>query len=396
MAIEQVRSRESSPSRRGSGHSCETRHSESTISTLGSSTESGTRLEAAEGVLAFSSPLTAHDSWTFTNATDEKHHHRERWLSIANFHPGWFGATMGTGMVGTNLANNPYQFNRLQYITDVVFGITVFFFVFFTLISLVRYYLWPKKLIQTLYHPSQSLTLAMYPLTISMICNLWNARMTVHQVQLVHMTGAWLLPAVAAAVCAGSGAITAYNTDSPNRALICMVAAYILWGMSVPLAFLMIGVYFQRLILYNLVPEVSMATSMIPVGPLGQGAFCIMQLGLDCRKVFPQLNLVSPVAGEVLYAGGLITGLTIWGIGVVWLWFAVAAFATKRFSFNLGWWALIFPFGALNIATCTLAAEFGFRFFRVLATITTIILTILWILVTALTTVKTITKEILR
>lgn len=87
------------------------------------------------------------------------------------------------------------------------------------------------------------------------------------------MTGAWLLPAVGAAVCAGSGATTAYNTDDPNRALVCMITAYIMWGMSVPLAFLMIGVYLQRLIIHNLVPEVSMASSMIPVGPLGQGAF---------------------------------------------------------------------------------------------------------------------------
>lgn len=75
-----------------------------------------------------------------------------------------------------NLASNPYQFNGLQYIADIVFCITVFFFVFFTFISIVRYSLWPNKIRQTFEHPSQSLTLAMYPLTISMICNLWNAR----------------------------------------------------------------------------------------------------------------------------------------------------------------------------------------------------------------------------
>lgn len=87
MTVEQVRSRESNPSRRESDNSCETQPSTSTTSTLRTS-ESEVALEAAEGILPFSSPLTAHDTWTFTNATDEKHHHREKWLSIANFHPG--------------------------------------------------------------------------------------------------------------------------------------------------------------------------------------------------------------------------------------------------------------------------------------------------------------------
>ncbi|KAI5287329.1 hypothetical protein KEM52_001644 [Ascosphaera acerosa] len=121
-----------------------------------------------------------------------------------------------------------------------------------------------------------------------------------------------------------------------------------------------------------------------------------MQLGVDCRRVFPQLDLVSDIAGEVVYAGGLITGLIIWGIALLWLWFALAAFATQRFPFNLGWWALIFPLGAWNVATCTLAAETGFAFFRVLATIFTIILFIVWLVVTTETAIKTATKEILR
>lgn len=90
---------------------------------------------------------------------------------------------------------------------------------------------------------------------------------------------------------------------------------------------------------------------------------------MDCQKFFPKLHIVSPLAGEVLYAGGVISGLIIWGIGLLWLWFAIAAFATKRFAFNLGWWALIFPCGAWNLATCLLAAEFDFKFFKVLSTV---------------------------
>ncbi|KAI5304403.1 Plasma membrane sulfite pump involved in sulfite metabolism [Ascosphaera atra] len=127
---------------------------------------------------------------------------------------------------------------------------------------------------------------------------------------------------------------------------------------------------------------------------MGIGAFCLMQLGRDCREIFPQLDVLSEQAGEIIYIGGLMIGLCMWGITLIWLWFAVAAFAVRRFPFNLGWWALVFPFGAWNVATCQIGEEFDFAFFKVLATIVVFILLLNWLMVFSLTLWRTVTGQI--
>ena len=70
-----------------------------------------------------------------------------------------------------------------------------------------------------------------------------------------------------------------------------------------------------------------------------------MQLGLVARRVFPELSILSPIAGEVFYVAVVLLGLRMWGFGLLWLWFAVASFAKGKFLFNLGWWAFTFPIG---------------------------------------------------
>ena len=71
----------------------------------------------------------------------------------------------------------------------------------------------------------------------------------------------------------------------------------------------------------------------------------IMKLGVVARRVFPELDILSPIAGEVFYVAGVLIGLIMWGFGLLWLWFAVASFAKGKFPFNLGWWAFTFPIG---------------------------------------------------
>lgn len=87
------------------------------------------------------------------------------------------------------------------------------------------------------------------------------------------MTAAWLLPPIAAISSCSAGAVIAGYLSNPNHALITITASYIIWGFSVPLAFIVIGVYFHRLALHSVVSDVALATSFTPVGAMSQGAY---------------------------------------------------------------------------------------------------------------------------
>lgn len=67
---------------------------------------------------------------------------------------------------------------------------------------------------------------------------------------------------------------------------------------------------------------------------------------------------------------GFFIGLLLWAFGLLWLFFAVASiFRTRKFPFNLGWWAFTFPLGVYATSTCQLGREMPSRFFRVLGTV---------------------------
>lgn len=87
------------------------------------------------------------------------------------------------------------------------------------------------------------------------------------------MTAAWMLPAIAAISSSSAGGVIADYLPDPNDALITITASYVIWGFSVPLAFIVIGVYFHRLALHSVVSDVALATSFTPIGAISQGAF---------------------------------------------------------------------------------------------------------------------------
>ncbi|GLI74520.1 plasma membrane sulfite pump involved in sulfite metabolism [Penicillium ochrochloron] len=163
------------------------------------------------------------------------------------------------------------------------------------------------------------------------------------------MTAAWLLPIVSCVVAAASGAIVADVLPNAHLALATILASYILWGIGVPLALMVICIYLQRLMFYKLPPKAMLVSVFLPLGPLGQGGFGIQKLGKVAQKVFPQTNTLSATTGEVFYSVGFMIGILLWAFGLVWLTFAVTTLiTTRKFPFNMGWWALTFPLGVFT------------------------------------------------
>lgn len=189
------------------------------------------------------------------------------------------------------------------------------------------------------------------------------------------MTAAWLLPIVATIVAAASGGIVAEVLPNPQHALWTVITSYILWGTGVPLAMVVLVIYFQRLIVHKIPSREVIVSVFLPLGPLGQGGFAIMQLGKVCMRVFPLTNTLPAVVaaggrpGSVLYVVGWVVALVMWGFAMVWLFFAVASISKSKFPFNMGWWGFTFPLGVLTVSTTTIGKETESKFFNVLGTV---------------------------
>jgi tellurite resistance protein TehA-like permease len=195
-----------------------------------------------------------------------------------------------------------------------------------------------------------------------------------HTTELKSMTAAWLLPVVSTIVAAATGGIIAGVLPNPHHALITLVVSYILWGTGVPLAMAILVVYFQRLTIHKLPPREVIVSVFLPLGPLGQGGYGIMQLGKVAMATFPKthtLNETVTSAGDILYVVGLLIALIMWGFGLVWLFFAFASITRSKFPFNMGWWGFTFPLGVFTTSTLQIGNELPSAAFRVLGTVST-------------------------
>lgn len=237
--------------------------------------------------------------------------------------------------------------------------------------------------------------------------------MSRHNNELSGMTAAWLLPVVSTIVASASGGIVASVLENNQHALWTIIISYILWGTGVPLAMTVLAMYFHRLTIHKLPLREVIVSVFLPLGPLGQGAFSIMQLGKQAMRVFPETNsLPAPIsAGPILYILGFVLGLIMWGFALVWLFFALASITRSRFPFNMGWWGFTFPLGVFTTATTTIAKELPSLFFKVLGTVSfritlemytftdtgkifSVIVILLWIVVSIGTLVKSWQRKI--
>jgi len=195
------------------------------------------------------------------------------------------------------------------------------------------------------------------------------------------MTAAWLLPIVACVVAAASGGVVASVLPNANHALITITISYVLWGMGVPLALVVLAMYFHRLAIHKLPPQEVIVSVFLPLGPLGQGGYAAMQLGIQASNIFPRTKTLHPMAGEVLYILGVMTAMILWGFGLVWLFFAVASISQRRFPFNMGWWGFTFPIGVFTMSTITMGQELPLAFFSVVGTVLAVGVMVLWAVV---------------
>jgi C4-dicarboxylate transporter/malic acid transport protein len=335
---------------------------------------------------------------------------------IRQFTPNWFTVTMGTGVLALALNQFPIAIPGLRQIGVALWLINIGLFTVFSALYTARWLLCFDEARKIFHHSVVSMFFGAIPMGLATIINgflvfgspllgdqavgiahgLWqiDAAMSIASGLLIpyfmftrqdhsmeKMTAVWLLPIVACEVAAASGGLLApHLADADGFGV--LIASYVLWALSVPLALSILTILLLRLVVHSLPGRDMAASGWLALGPIGTGALGLLVLGGDAPHLFAAAGL-APV-GDVAFGLGVIGGLVLWGYGVWWLLLAVmktAHYMRGGMPFNLGWWGFTFPLGVYTLATLTLARITHLSFFSVTGGLLVICLAVFWAIV---------------
>lgn len=337
--------------------------------------------------------------------------------AIRQFTPNWFAATMGTGVLALALAQLPVRIPGLHSLAEGLWLLTILLFVLFSAAYAARWVLFFDEARRIFGHSTVSMFFGTIPMGLATIINgfllfgvprwgegvvhlaevLWwldvalslacgvlipYMMFTRQEHRIDQMTAVWLLPVVAAEVAAASGGLLVVHLQDTHSQWVVLVASYVLWAFSLPVAFSILTILLLRMALHKLPHESMAASSWLALGPIGTGALGMLLLGADAPAIFAANGL--PGIGEVAAGLGLVAGITLWGFGLWWM--LMAAFITLRYlragiPFNLGWWGFTFPLGVYSLATLKLASALNLAFFSVMGCMLVMVLAIMWLIV---------------
>ena len=80
---------------------------------------------------------------------------------------------MGTGIVSLLLHNLPYNGIWLYWISVVIFALNVLLFITGSIISILRYTLYPEIFLAMIKHPVQSMFIGTFPMGLATIINMF-------------------------------------------------------------------------------------------------------------------------------------------------------------------------------------------------------------------------------
>ena len=354
--------------------------------------------------------------------------------AVLNFTPSWFSVNMGTGILSILLHTAPHKFHGMDGIAAALYLINCGLFALFLGLSAARYTLYPFVIQRLLKHSAQSMFLGTIPMGLATIINatvliavplygewakivaqsLWWIDVVLsvmtcfgvpflmfqlHNLSLEKMTGAWLLPVVPTVVVAASGGLLA-TILQPDPAVIVVTVSYVLWGIGMCISFLIMALYFHRLVIHRLPDAEVVVSAFLPLGPLGQGTYGLIQLSQAGKVAFNDTGFLGPsAASEIVFVNSCIAGIMLWGFGLWWLVHGIYSVLFKaiygRLKFNMGFWGFIFPLGVFTSATIALGKALTSSFFDILSLVFIACLILLYIGVALGTLIGTFNQSLL-
>ncbi|MFK3969444.1 TDT family transporter [Pseudomonas sp. NPDC087358] len=336
---------------------------------------------------------------------------------IRQFTPNWFAATMGTGILSAVLTQLPMPIPGLFRLAEGLWMLNIVMFLTFSFLYAARWVMFFDEARRVFGHSTVSMFFGTIPMGLATLINglltfglprwgdavlplaeaLWwldvamalacgvlipFMMFTRQEHRIDQMTAVWLLPVVAAEVAAVSGGLLAPHLADSHSQFAVLITSYVLWALSVPVAFSILTILLLRMALHKLPHESMAASSWLALGPISTGAFGLMVLGADSPAIFAANGL--PGVGEIASGLGLIVGLLLWGVGVWWLLMAVlitARYLRNGIPFNLGWWGFTFPLGVFALTTLKLGAVLHLGFFEVSGSLLVAGLAALWLVI---------------
>jgi tellurite resistance protein TehA-like permease len=171
------------------------------------------------------------------------------------------------------------------------------------------------------------------------------------------MLPVWLLPVVTFVVASSSGGVIAAPMQqfSHSHALITVVFSTFMLSIGLCLSFMILTIYYLRLMVYGLPEGSTILSSFLPLGPLGQAGFSILLIGKNVKSLLPLTTgnseiLKASATGDTIYAICLVAAIILWSFATMWVIFGLLGIQEvirrSRIPFKLPVWGLIFPNGS--------------------------------------------------
>ncbi|KAL1584021.1 hypothetical protein WHR41_08101 [Cladosporium halotolerans] len=335
---------------------------------------------------------------------------------VENFSFLWFTVLMDTGILSIIMHQNPYQFAGLGILSTIMFVFNLVLFILFTLILLVRIFLFPKRMAKDMttnlveLSMTGTVPIAYFTLVAQVSLTVSQAGWGSHAFTLVAFVMWWIGTAVALAIavfvffmvakysvtsiadlapalvipyvsmCTNAlvgGLISSYSAEISDRlAVPVIIVSYILLGVGLFVALLVFAACTIRFIDSGLPPPIQYPTLFLLVGPVGQAAGAALSLGTASRMHFGGYGkgtLLQQMGGSTFSSIGVWVALLLLGLAVFFTLFALSAMIegaiNRQHTFSMLWWGTIFPVATVNTAWILLSTSLDSPAFRALSSI---------------------------
>ncbi len=354
---------------------------------------------------------------------------RRHGFCLRCFHPGWYAAVMGTGIVAIALAANPGNWSGLRgpaldgaravavLVALLMVGLAVPYAA-----RLVRY---PREALADFRSPvlgpmyatvpagllvgavvagsvgplilSRAVVYDLVfwlawvgvPLTFAVSVAFVYAMLSQRDNSMAQVSGSWFIPPVANIVVPLVLVELAAHADPATLRLLTF-AGYAFWGMGFVLFLLVLSLLHDRLVLHPMPPAGMAPSLVIGLGPVGVGALALLRLSATSAPLFGHF------AGSVSTLS-LITASVLWGFGLWWFFTTLVVMVRYLVEgplpYGMGWWAFTFPLGAFTMATLALARAWRLTDVEYMGVGLVALLLVLWLVVTLRTLWASISGE---
>ncbi|KAL9137835.1 MAG: hypothetical protein Q9175_000969 [Cornicularia normoerica] len=327
---------------------------------------------------------------------------------------------MSTGGIALLLAVTPHTFPGLITIGTIVFIFDVTLFVLLTALILARFIIFPGTFTQSVYHPTESLFIPTFFLTLSTIISCiqkygypstgpwlvvtlrilfwtyvaitfttavlqYHLLFTGKPITLQSMTPAWILP-VFPIMLSGTVASVISASQPQHQAIPILIAGTTFQGLGILISVFMYSNYMGRLMSNGLPSPDTRPGMFISVGPPSFTGLAFIGMANAAIEVFPHTFVLGTAAvptAQVLKIVAVFLAIVLWSLSLFF--FCISLLATlngmKKMSFHLTWWSFVFPNTGFIIAIIDIGTAINSQSILWISSVATVLQVVMWLLV---------------